>query len=204
MYDLVDYNHMAFFLFIKVNIYNYMVKNTKKNIKCAIVKQSKPKISVKNMKIHKKYLGCMNTKCKKFLDKEIKINETCLDKTKHLNLHDEKRADCFMGNNASKNFDDQMNCRNTKCLIELNKYNKIPKKQQKIDASEFSFYDKEKKRLRDKEFQIYPVLEKISNLYKDIDSLEYTMSKCKDESEKNKLNNKRLKLLKMLAKIQST
>ena len=146
----------------------------------------------------------MNTKCKQFLDKEIKINETCIDKTKHLKRDDEKRTDCFMGNDASKNFDNQMNCINTKCSRELNEYNKIPKSQKKIDASEFSSYDKEKKRLLEKEYQIYPVLEKISNLYKDINSIEYTMSKCKDKSEKQKLNNQRLKLLKMLAKIQNT
>ncbi len=86
----------------------------------------------------------------------------------------------------------------------IHEYNKIPKSQKKIDASEFSSYDKEKKRLLEKEYQIYPMLEKISNLYKDINSIEYTMSKCKDKSEKQKLNNQRLKLLKMLAKIQNT
>ena len=63
-----------------------MIKRTKKIVKCPIVKPSQPKISAKNMKIHKKYLSCMNTKCKEFLDKDIKITETCFDKTSHLKL----------------------------------------------------------------------------------------------------------------------
>ena len=179
-----------------------MVKKTKKAIKCPIVKPQ-PKISSKNMKIHKKYLGCMNTKCKQFLDKEIKINDICIEKTKHLNFHDEKRSSCFTTKDALKNFDNQMNCINTKCSRELNEYNKIPKSQKKIDASEFSSYDKEKKRLLEKEYQIYPFLEKISNLYKDINSIEYTMSKCKNKSETQKLNNQRLKLLDMISELQN-
>lgn len=209
MYWLLDYNHMVFFLFIQLNK-NQMVTKTNKTIKCPIIKPYQPKISAKNMKIHKKYLSCMNTKCKEFLDKDIKITETCIDKTSHLKLFNRQKMlidqNCYEKNGLIDNSLNKLNCMNAKCKKETKKYQKIPENQQNLDdttASEFSFFHKEKKRLQEKELKIYPIMKKLTKIYKDKGLIRNTMMQCKDESEKKKLQNKIDRLDKIYNKIKA-
>jgi hypothetical protein len=186
-----------------------MVKSisTKKAVKCPILKQSDIKISAKNVDIHKKYFSCIDSKCKEFLDKDIKINKECLDKTKHLKLYDPKRMDCYTKRDLVKNMDNKRKCMETKCLSEFNKKNKISDAQKLslsmvLDNSEFSSYAKEKKLLHEKEVQVYPVMEKMSKIFKKIDLIRITILKCKDKSEIKKLEKKMDRLFTMISKIE--
>jgi hypothetical protein len=183
-----------------------MVIKTKKHVKCPIVKPSDIKISAKNLSIQKKYLDCINSNCTNFLEKDIKINEKCLDKTSHIKLYDAKRVDCYNKNGFIKNSVNKMKCEKAKCLKEVNNYGKIEPSQKlaltNMDASEFSFYNKEKKRLHEKEVQIYPELEKMTKILKEIGIIKFTILKCKDESEKKKLDKKMDRLLNKYVAIQ--
>lgn len=182
-----------------------MVK-TKKNVKCLTVKPSDIKISAKNLSIQKKYLDCINSKCTNFLKKDIKITEKCFDKTGHMKLYGTKKMDCYNKNGFLKNSINKMNCEKTKCSREYNNYGEIEYSQKMAltsmdELSKFSVYHKEKKRLREKEAQAYPVVEKISKISKEIYIINLTMPTCKDESEKKKLEKKMDNLLKKMDKI---
>jgi hypothetical protein len=178
-----------------------MVKNTKKISKCSVVKPLQPKISNKNLNILKTYLECANTKCKHFLEKDIKISQKCLDKTSHLKLFNLEQLRCYDKSGLYTNTIDKINCLKTKCKKQLSKYNTIPHNQKTIDASEFSFFDKEKKRFTEKLEKIYPELAKLTKIMNDIDLIRLTLSKCKDESEIKKLKYKINRLNKMYDKI---
>jgi hypothetical protein len=187
-----------------------MVKRTKKTVKCPIVKPHQAKISAKNMQIHKKYLDCMNTKCKEFVDKDIKITETCIDKTSHINFFKNQRmlirSNCYQKNGLLDNVLNKLNCMNTKCMKETKKYQKIPDNQQTLDdttASKLSFFHKEQKRLQEKELKIYPIMKKLTKIHYNKALIRNTMSQCKDESEKKKLQNKIDRLDKIYKKIEA-
>ena len=178
-----------------------MVKNTKKISKCSVVKPLQPKLSTKNLNILKTYLGCANTKCKYFLEKDIKIAERCFDTTSHLKLFNLQQLRCFDKSGLYKNTIKKINCLKTKCKKQLKKYTTLPYKEDTIDASEFSFFDKEKKRIKEKQEKVYPQLVKLTKIMNDKDLISATLSKCKDESERKKLKYKINRLNKMYDKI---
>jgi hypothetical protein len=189
-----------------------MLKTIKKSIKCHVMKPSPPKISTKNKMIHKNFLDCMNTKCKNFLEKDIKITEKCFDHTSHMKFFSKKKLniidDCYKKNGFLNNTVKKINCLKTKCAKESNKYDAIHPNQKLMlesrDLSELSAFHKEIQRFKEKEKQIYPVSVKLEKISNEIDLIRDTMIKCKDESEKTKLRNKITRLNKLYDKIKNT
>ncbi len=71
----------------------------------------------------------------------------------------------------------------------------------KHETSKFDGH-KEKKLLHEKEVQVYPVMEKMSKIFKKIDLIRITILKCKDKSEIKKLEKKMDRLFTMISKIE--
>jgi hypothetical protein len=172
--------------------------------KCKVMKDL-PVPSQKYLDAHKNVLVCADNKCKEFLDKDIAINEKCLDKTINMKFSDHKRMEvedaCHKKLGLVPNTMDKIKCMNKRCPSEVKKFQKIPFTEHNPEAiRDFSDFEREKYRLQQKREKAYPELVKIAKLNKKNQFIDEAIIKCKSESEKKKLKKRRDKIYTEISK----
>jgi hypothetical protein len=174
------------------------VKKSKVRGSCNVMKKLTPS-SDKFLETHKTLLVCADNKCKEFLDKDIKISETCLDKTVGMKFNDPKRIKiedtCYKKMGLLPNTMDKLNCINKKCSTEMKNFQKFPFSEHNVDAiHDFSDFEREKYRVQQKREKAFPVLKEITKLNNKRRLIEEAHNNCKNEKEKKNLKMKMDKL----------
>jgi hypothetical protein len=183
----------------KTKTRNNSKSRTVKKSNCKIIK-NEPKISAKILNDYNAALNCSNTKCKKFIDRDIEIVETCFDKTATMKFKDPKRFTvedkCYKKMGLVDNVIKKNKCIRDKCSNESNKLKNVPfdtliNIQNKINH--------DTKRFRERQESIFPEYKKLRKLDEKRNLITAAIHRCNDEKEKKKLIARKEKIQKEVA-----